>query len=188
MVFKGLNGALGLYASVKGMLDSAKAARDAKKLRRKALAEEDGWYKRNYYGNLLGSTASRAAIKRVENTLRRQNQQDRARSVITGATPEYSVAKSGQTLRAMEGVMGNLASAESDRQSRVDALHRQNRNALLNSGLQLSLLMREWLCRLQETGLIYCRMHSLEPNGAGRKMRRKIKMMTKRMRRNNSYG
>lgn len=135
MVFKGLNGALGLYASVKGMLDSAKAARDAKKLRRKALAEEDGWYKRNYYGNLLGSTASRAAIKRVENTLRRQNQQDRARSVITGATPEYSVAKSGQTLRAMEGVMGNLASADSDRQSRVDALHRQNRNALLNSGL-----------------------------------------------------
>ena len=31
--------------------------------------------------------------------------------------------------------MGNIASADSDRKSRVDMMHRQNRNALLSSEL-----------------------------------------------------
>ncbi len=135
MVLTGLNGALGLYSSVKGMLDSSKAATKSKELRRKAMAEEDGWYRRNYYENLMNSTASRAAIKRVENTLRRQNQQERARAVVMGATPEYSVARNGQSLRSMENVMTGLASMESDKKNSVDAMHRQNRNALINSEL-----------------------------------------------------
>jgi hypothetical protein len=135
MLFTGLNGALGLYTSLKGMLDSAKAASESKKIRKKAFAEEDGWFKRNYYENLLGSTASRAAIKRVEETLKRQNQQDRARALVTGATPEYSLAKSGQTLRSLENVLGNIASADSERRNRIDLQHRQNSNALLNNEL-----------------------------------------------------
>ena len=88
MVLSGLNGAMGLYSGIKGMLDSSAAARRAKELRRRAYAEEEGWYKRNYYDNLFNNTATRAAIKRVENTLRRQNAQNRASGVITGATPE----------------------------------------------------------------------------------------------------
>ncbi len=135
MVLTGLNGALGLYSGVKGLLDSVKAAKDAKALRKKAFTEEDGWYKRNYYENLLGSTATRAAIKRVEDTLRRQSRQERARTLVTGGTPEYSAAKSAQSLRAMENVLGSIASTDSDRKSRIDAMHRQNRNALLSSEL-----------------------------------------------------
>ena len=135
MVLSGLNGALGLYSGVKGMLDSANSASRAKELRRKAYAEEEGWYKRNYYDNLFNNTATKAAIKRVENTLRRHNEQNRASSVITGATPELSLARSRQGLRYMENVMTNMASMESDRKSRVDAQHMQNRTALMNSEL-----------------------------------------------------
>ena len=58
MVLTGLNGALGLYSGVKGMLDASKASKSAKDLRNKAKAEEDAWYRRNYYENYLDSTAA----------------------------------------------------------------------------------------------------------------------------------
>lgn len=139
-VLTGMNGALGLYSSLKGMLDASKASKKAKSLRDKAKAEEAGWYKRNYYENYLDSTAAKAAMKRVENSLRRQNEQNRAHSIITGATPEYSIARGEQGLRAVENTVTNLASMDSARKSQVDALHRQNKNAFLNSELnELSL-------------------------------------------------
>ncbi len=135
MFLTGLNGALGLYSSVKGMFDSASEASKQKKLQKMAKAEEDGWYRRNYYGNYLENTASRAAIKRVENSLRRFNEQNRAHGVINGATPENAMARSEQGLRSMENVFTNLAANEDDRKMRVDAMHRQNKQALLANEL-----------------------------------------------------
>ena len=138
MLMTGLNGALGLYSSVKGLFDSADAASRQRKLHKIAKAEEDGWYKRNYYGNFLDNTASRAAVKRVENTLRRQNRQNRAYSAINGATPELAIARNEQGLRSMENVFTNLAANEDDRRMRGDAIHRQNRQALLEGDLKMA--------------------------------------------------
>ena len=135
MVLTGLNGALGLYSGVKGMLNASKASKSAKDLRNRAKAEEEGWYRRNYYENYLDSSSAKAAMKRVENTLRKQNAQNRAHSVISGATPEYSLARNEQGLRTMENMATNLASMDSNRKSQVDAMHRQNKNAFLNSEL-----------------------------------------------------
>ena len=135
MVLTGLNGVLGLYSGVKGMIDKKEASENAKALRDKAKAEEAGWYRHNYYENFLDSTAARAAMKRVENTLRRNNEQSRAHSIVTGATPEYSIARNEQGLRSMENVVTNLAAQDSDRKSQIDAMHRQNRNFFLNSEL-----------------------------------------------------
>lgn len=131
MILTGLNGALGLYSGVKGMLDKNAASKKAKVLRNRARADEAGWYKRNYYENFLDSTAARAAMKRVENSLRRSNEQSRAHSVVVGATPEYSIARNEQGLRSMENMMTNLASQEDNRKHQVDAIHRQNKNAFL---------------------------------------------------------
>ena len=133
MIFSALNGALGLYSGIKGMLDSSKAKREQNKLIKKAYAEEDGWYRRNYFGDYMNSTATRAAIKRVEDTLRRKSVQERAHTRIVGGTPEYTLARNAQGLRLVEGVMTNLAGMEGERKRAVDAQHRQNRNALLNS-------------------------------------------------------
>ena len=135
MVLTGLNGALGLYSGVKGMLDASKASKSAKGLRNKAKAAEDGWYRRNYYENYMNSTSAKAAMKRVENSLRKQSVQNRAYSVISGATPEYSLARNEQGLRTMENLTTNLASVDSNRKSQVDAMHQQNKNAFLNSEL-----------------------------------------------------
>ena len=134
-ILTGLNGALGLYSGVKGVLDKYAASKSVDALRDKAKAEEEGWYRRNYYENFIDSTAARAAMKRVENSLRRNNEQRRAHSIVTGATPEYSIAGNEQGLRSMENVVTNLAAQDDNRKSQVDAIHRQRKNALLNSEL-----------------------------------------------------
>lgn len=153
MFITGLNGALGLYSGVKGLFDSADAASRQKKLQKIAKAEEDGWYKRNYYGNFLDNTASRAAVKRVEDTLRRQNQQNRAYSAINGATPELAVARNEQGLRSMENVFTNLAANEDERKMRVDAIHRQNRQALLKGDLDMAADKEKTAANLAANGL-----------------------------------
>ena len=112
MIMTGINGALGLYSTVKGLLDSSELKKKQSKLRQDAQNEENAWYRRNYYGNFMDNSASKAAIKRVENTLRRNNEQERARSVITGSTPEMSIARNEQGLRTMENVINNLAAAD----------------------------------------------------------------------------
>lgn len=134
-VFTGLNGAMGLYTGVKGLLDKNAASKKAKELRNRAKADEDAWYKRNYYESFLDSTAARAAMKRVENSLRRNNEQNRAHSMVMGATPEYSIARNEQGLRSMENVVTDLATQEDAKKNQVEAIHRQNKNAFLNSDL-----------------------------------------------------
>ena len=153
MFLAGLNGALGLYSSVKGIFDSAKESSRQIRLRRLAKAEEDGWYKRNYYGNFLDNSASRAAIKRVENSLRRQSEQSRAFSAIHGTTPENVLARNEQGLRTVENLYTNLASRADDHKMRVDAIHRQNRQALLANDLSASQNSEKRAAGLASNGL-----------------------------------
>lgn len=129
-LFSGMNGALGLYSGIKGLFDSSKARRKQEDIIRKSSALEDSWYRRNYFGDYLNGSAARAAIKRVENTLRRQNEQNRARAAISGATPEYSIARNEQNLNMLDSVMSNIASQEDARKRSVDAAHLQNKMAL----------------------------------------------------------
>ncbi|MBO7229837.1 MAG: hypothetical protein J6V20_00280 [Bacteroidaceae bacterium] len=136
MILSGINGALGLYSTVKGIVDSSKSKKQQSNLRRTMQNEEDAWYRRNYYGNFMDDKASKAAIKRVENTLRRNNEQERARGIITGSTPEISIARNEQGLRTMENVINNLAVADSNQDQNLDMMHRQNNLALKNAEMQ----------------------------------------------------
>lgn len=136
IIMTGINGALGLYSTVKGLIDSSESKKKQNKLRRAAQNEENAWYRRNYYGNFMDNSASKAAIKRVENTLRRNNEQERARSVITGSTPEVSMARNEQGLRAMENVVNNLAAADGNMKKNVDLAHKQSNLGLMNAEQQ----------------------------------------------------
>lgn len=127
------SGAMGLFSGVKGLFDSAKAARKRKALMREGKAAEAAWYRRNYYGDFMNDTATRAAMKRVENTLHRNNRQNRAYARINGATPELALARGQQSMQSVENVMGALASQQSAERKRVDAQHLQNMNAFRNA-------------------------------------------------------
>ena len=146
LIMTGINGALGLYSTVKGLIDSSESKKKQSKLRRDAQNEENAWFRRNYYGNFMDNAASKAAIKRVENTLRRNNEQERARSIITGSTPELSVARNEQGLRSMENVVNNLAAADGNAKQSVDMAHKQN-NLALKSAEQQQLSIDERMAK-----------------------------------------
>lgn len=129
-ILSGVNGALGLYSGVKGMLDSGKAKKQQQKLISDAIRLEDAWYRRNYFADYLNSASSRAAIKRVEQTLRRQNEQNRAYAAINGATPELSIARNKQGMNMLENVMTNMASQSDAIKRNVDATHLKNKQTL----------------------------------------------------------
>lgn len=126
-------GAMGLFSGVKGLFDSAKAARKRRALMREGKAAEAAWYRRNYYGDFMNDSATRAVMKRVENTLHRNNRQNRAYAKINGATPELAVARGQQSMQSMENVMGALASQQSAERKRIEAQHLQNMNSFRNA-------------------------------------------------------
>lgn len=136
MILTGINGALGLYSTVKGILDSNEAKTRQERLRQALQNNENAWYRRNYYGNFMDNKAAKAAIKRVENTFRRNHEQERARSIVTGATPELYIARNEQGLRSMENLIDNLAVADDNAKRNADLLHKQNNAALMNAEQQ----------------------------------------------------
>lgn len=146
MIMTGINGALGLYSTVKGLIDSSELKKRESKLRKAAQDEENAWYRRNYYADFMDNSASKAAIKRVENTLRRNNEQERARSIITGSTPEMSIARNEQGLRTMENVVNNLAAADGNAKRNIDLAHKQS-NLALNNAEQQKLSLDERMAK-----------------------------------------
>lgn len=136
-IISGVSGAMGLLSGVKGMFDSADAARKQRKLLAEGRAEESAWYKRNYYGDYLNNSMSRAAMKRVENTMRSNNRMNRAYTAVSGGTHESNIARNRQGLEAMENVMTNLAAQGDAHRNNIDAMHLQNRNSLRNNEMSM---------------------------------------------------
>ena len=119
------------------MFDSANAANKQRRMLSDAKAEEDAWFRRNYYGNYLDSSMARAALRRVEKTLHRANNQNRARAVVAGETPELALARNEQGLRSMENVIGNITENDTARKERIESAHRANVNAIRNKEMAM---------------------------------------------------
>lgn len=83
----------GLASGIFGGIKSAKAAREQQRLINEQESKNNAWYNRNYYQNYMESAEAQAAMKRVENTLKKQNQEARATAAVMGSTPEAVVAQ-----------------------------------------------------------------------------------------------
>ncbi|MBR2638405.1 MAG: hypothetical protein IKD40_06155 [Bacteroidaceae bacterium] len=129
-VMNGLGGAVGFVSGIKGLYDSARAARKQKALLRERKASEAAWYRRNYYGDYLNNSLARAAMKRVESTMMGQNRMNRAYAKVNGMTPEMAAEYNRQGLQSMDNVVSGLASYDSANKSRIDEIHQQNLNSL----------------------------------------------------------
>mgnify|MGYP003294515406 CR=1 FL=1 len=133
-IMTGLTGGLQLYSGVKRLFGGKD--RRAERILANARANEQAWYKRNYYNDYFNSSMARAAMKRVEDTLSRNSKQNRAYAAVTGATPELSLARNEQGLNAVDNMFTNIASQEDSRRASVDAQHLQNQNSLYNQELR----------------------------------------------------
>lgn len=125
-VLGGVGALGGLVSSIIGGRKAAKAAEAQEKALQEQKNAEKEWYARNYYQNYMDSTEAKAAIKRVNDTLARQNEQARASAVISGATPEAVQATQEAGNETLSDTMAGLASQGTARRQQVDAQHIQN--------------------------------------------------------------
>lgn len=135
-IMSGLTGGLQLYSGVKRLFGEKERQREAERIVANARANEQAWYKRNYYNDYFNSSMARAAMKRVEDTLSRNSRQNRAYAAVTGATPELSLARNEQGLDTLSNMVTNIAAQEDSRRASVDTQHLQNQNSLYNQELR----------------------------------------------------
>lgn len=143
----------GLASGIFGGIKSAKAAREQQRLINEQESKNNAWYNRNYYQNYMESAEAQAAMKRVENTLKKQNQEARATAAVMGSTPEAAVAQQQANNEILDNTATGLAAQATQRKMQVDAANRQNQNAILNARLGQSQMNEQGGAQLMSNGL-----------------------------------
>ena len=127
----GLSGLIGGL----GMAQSAKARREQQALINKQAASNEAWYQRNYYQNYLESSEARSAMKRVEETLRRRNQQAEGQAAVTGATREAVLDQRKKATPRLPHTAERLAGRDDGVPRPVEAQNQQNKAGI--TGMQM---------------------------------------------------
>mgnify|MGYP000484163385 FL=1 len=143
----------GLASGIFGGIKSAKAAREQQRLINEQESKNNAWYNRNYYQNYMESAEAQAAMKRVENTLKKQNQEARATAAVMGSTPEAAVAQQQANNEILDNTATGLAAQATQRKMQVDAANQQNQNAILNARLGQSRMNEQGGAQLMSNGL-----------------------------------
>lgn len=120
-----------LLGGIMGASKASKAAKAQQQLINDQRAKNEAWYNRNYYQNYLDSSEAKAALKRVEDTMRRRNQEAQATAAVTGGTQEAVLAQQENDQKLMGDAVGNLASRGDAIKRQVDAQNQANENALM---------------------------------------------------------
>lgn len=123
----------GLASGIFGGIKSAKAAKEQQRLINEQESKNNAWYNRNYYQNYMDSAEAQAAMKRVENTLKKQNQEARATAVVTGATPEAAIAQQQANNEILDETATGLAAQATARKAQVEAIDQQNQNNIFQA-------------------------------------------------------
>lgn len=122
--------AIGLGGGIAGAIRARKEARRQRRELKKQQAAEKEWYARNYYQNYLDSAEAQSAIKRVNDTINRRNEQNAAAAKINGSTPEAVMAAQDANNELLSGTISGLAQQGMDRRNQVDMAHMQNQQQL----------------------------------------------------------
>lgn len=153
MIASILGTGLGLASGIYGGINSAKAAKEQSKLIDKQQAQNDAWYNRNYYQDYMDSSEARAAIKRVENTLKKRSDEARATAAVTGGTNEAVLAQQENDQELMSDTVDNLAARGDARKDNIDAINQQNQNNLTNARMKQSQMNEAGGSQLMGNGL-----------------------------------
>lgn len=143
----------GLASGIFGGIKSAKAAKEQQRLIDEQESKNNAWYNRNYYQNYMDSTEAQAAMKRVENTLKKQNQEARATAVVTGATPEAAIAQQQANNEILDETAAGLAAQATARKAQVEAIDQQNQNNIFQARLGQSSAEEKGGAELMGAGL-----------------------------------
>lgn len=130
-----IGGGVGLVSSIIGGAKAAKAAKQQTAMINDQAAKNDAWYNQRYYQDYMDGSEARAAIKRVENTLKKRNEQAQATAAVTGGTQESVLAQQENDQNLMSDTIDNLAARGDAQKMQVDAINQQNQQNTLNARL-----------------------------------------------------
>lgn len=122
--------AIGLGSSIAGAIRARKEANRQREELKKQQDAENEWYARNCYQNYLDSAEAQSAIKRVNDTINRRNEQNAAAAKINGSTPEAVMAAQEANNELLGDTISGLAQHGMERRNQVDMAHMQNQQQL----------------------------------------------------------
>lgn len=151
-VLAGIGAAAGLASSLYGAHSSAKAGKEQNALIAEQQsdldqqkADNEAWYNKNYYQNYLDSSEAKAAINRVNDTLKDRNAQAKATAAVTGGTQEAVLAQQANDQQALSDTTTGLAANATAKKQAVenakiqkDSLTTSQQNAITNAQLGLA--------------------------------------------------
>lgn len=147
-------GALGGLASgIFGGIKSANAVKEQQALINEQERKNNEWYNRNYYSNYMDSAEAQAAMRRVENTLKRQNEQARATQTVMGGTPEAAIAQQQANNEVLADTATGLAAQSTARKANVDAVNMQNQNNITQQRIGQAQATESGNANLMSSGL-----------------------------------
>ena len=152
-MLEALGAVAGLASGLFGGIKSAKEARRQQKLINEQEAKNNAWFNRNYYQNYMDTAEAQAAMKRVEDTLKRQNEEARATATVMGGTPEAELARTKDNNKILGDVATNLASQSTARKAKVDAINQQNQTAITQARIGQSAATEAGNATLMGNGL-----------------------------------
>lgn len=121
----------GIGTSIAGGIKGGKAANKQQELINQQKAQNDAWYNKMYYQNYLDSKEAQSAMKRVEETLRKRNQDAQAQAAVTGGTQESVIAQQANDQKLVGDVVEGLASRSDELKRQADYQKNVNDNNLL---------------------------------------------------------
>ena len=130
----GLIGAgVGLASGAFGAIKANNARKQQERYLNDQEKKNQEWYNRNYYQNYLDTAEAQAAMKRVEDTMKRNNEQTEATAAIMGATPEAVLAQKQANQEQLGNMATGLAAQATQRKAQVDAVNLQSQQNILNA-------------------------------------------------------
>lgn len=153
MILSAIAAGASLANGIYGMFKSADAAKEQKNLLKQQEAKNNAWYERNYYQNYLDSSESKAAIKRVEDTMRRRNQEAQATAAVIGGTQEGVLAQQANDQQLMSDTVANLAARSDAKKEQVDAVNNQNQQNIMGQRIGQSATSESGAAQMGANGL-----------------------------------
>jgi hypothetical protein len=130
-----LAGVSPIGGAIYGAIKNAKAVRAKETEIDKYETDIDAWYDKNYNQDYLSTNLGRSALERTREQILNQNKVADNNAVVTGATPEASLAAKTANNEMYSDIVNKLSAMGTARQDRADAINRQQKLGLFNTNM-----------------------------------------------------
>lgn len=120
-----IGAAISLGAGIYGGIKASKQRKEYDNKLGQTQADNEAWFKSNYYQDYTQRADSQNLLRNLRNTLDRENKRTAGVAAITGATPEAQAAAKQQANNVIAETYGNLG-----------ALGQQYKDSVMNQYLQ----------------------------------------------------